>query len=217
MLPSMERIRDPCKCTAGVAMTENEENYFLNWYWVHWLPAAAGASILIDDHKFYKLPTMPLKDDDSKKAAVTKESEAFGILVCQNCYKKWQYLIPAKHQDPDFKAPAYDKDNADTHKWHSTEWTVATNGQKEGEGWSPAAYIMLSELIKQVKDRRLAEKRAKWRNHLACLAYVQSQNGIEEGAREPNKKKAKKGGSPKAVYQAVEELSDVDYEEGDED
>ena len=212
----MEQIRNPYSFTRGKSVAEDEGNYFLNWYWVHWLAAVAGASLYSNDHKFYKLPSMSLQGDDSKKAAVTKESEAFGILVCENCYKKWEHLVPAKHQNPDFEPPKYEKDKAETHKWYSTEWTVSTNGQKEGEGWSPAAYTRLSTLIKMVKDRRSAEKKLKWVNHYACLTYVQSQNGIEEGAREPSKKKSKKNKSPKAVYQDVEEYSDSDYEEGDE-
>ena len=66
------------------------------------------------------------------------------------------------------------------------------NGQKEGEGWAPQAYTKLTELIHQVKNMRAAEKNVKFINFLACLAYVQSQNGIAEGATQPSKKKRKK-------------------------
>ena len=84
---------------------------------------------------------------------------------------------------------------------------------KEGEGWAPGAYDKLSELIKDVKKWRSADKKNNWQVLKACLAYVQSQNGIEVGATVPVKRKRKKTGSPKAVYQDVEELSDSDWEE----
>ena len=212
-LPTMEEIQNPYQVKPGVKVDEDEVNYVLNWYWLYWLPAAAGASFFNKDHRFYKLPVMPLEGDDSKKAAVTKESEAFGILVCLNCYKKWEHIVPAKHEDPEFTPPDYDKKDVTTHKWYATTWTKATNGQKEGEGWAPAAYEKLSELIKEVKQWRSADKKNDWTVLKSCLHYVQSQNGIEAGATVPIKKKRKKTGSPKAVYQDVEELSDSDWED----
>ena len=194
----------------GVAIADDEDNYFLNWFWLHWLPAAGGKQFFAADHKFYKLHVMPIEGET--KACISKESEAFGILVCLNCYKKWQAIIPEKNRNPDWEPPKYNKDDQTTHKYYSTVWTISTNGQKEGEGWAPQAYTKLTELIRQVKNQRAAEKNVKFRNFLACLAYVQSQNGIEEGATQPSKKKRKKQ-TVKVVYQEVEELGDDDWEE----
>lgn len=63
---------------------------------------------------------------------MTMESEAFGILLCLNCYKKWEHLVPEKHNNPKFKPPKYNEMGVETHKWCGTKWTKATNGQKEG-------------------------------------------------------------------------------------
>ena len=212
-LPTMQEVQNPYKVTEGKTVNEDMGNYILNWYWLHFLPAAAQASLLPKDHRYYKLPVQPLEGDESNKAAVTKESEAFGVLVCLNCYKKWSEFIPAKHDDPDFEPPQYDPKKPETFKWHLTEWTKATNGQKEGEGWAPGAYVRLSELIRDVKKRRSADKKTNFTTLKACLRYVQSQNGIEEGSERPNKRKRNsKKGVEKAKYQAVEELSDDDWE-----
>ena len=206
----MEQIMDPYKVKPGRDVGVDEDNYFLNWFWMHWLPAAGGKQFFNADHKLYKMHVQPI--DGETKACISKESEAFGILVCQNCYKKWEAIIPEKHRNPDFEPPKYNKDDKTTHKYYSTLWTVATNGQKEGEGWGPEAYPRLSELIREVKKFRSADKKTGFQRLRACLAYVQSQNGIDVGASEPSKKKRKKQ-TVKVVYQAIAELSDDDWEE----
>ena len=211
-LPKMEYIMDPYVFTPGKTVDEDERNYFLNWYWVHYLKAAAGASEYIDDHKFYKLPVQAVEGSE-KGAAVTKESEAFALLVCLNCYKKWQHYIPAKHADPKFDPPAFNKEDSSTHKWYTTEWTHSTNGQVKGEGWAPAAYTRLTELIKQVKAFRKSDKTNGWVRLQAALAYVQATNNIDVGATGPAKKKKKKNtGAAKPVYLPVEVMSDDDFD-----
>ena len=89
-----------------------KRNDFLNWCWCHCLKAAAGATELPPEHHLYKLPCQPL--EGNKLASVTKESEAFCILVCLNCYKKWKHIVPEKVRDKDWKAPDWNKHDATT-------------------------------------------------------------------------------------------------------
>ena len=84
----------------------------------------------------------------------------------------------------------------------------------KGEGWAPAAYTRLSELIKQVKTFRKTDKTNGWPRLKAALACVQAANNIDVGATGPAKKKKKKNtGAAKAVYMPVEVMSDDDCDE----
>ena len=212
-MPTIKMIQDPYKVEAGKTLAQSEVNYFLNWYWMEWLPAAAGKSHFGRDVKWWTLPVKPNPDGNSRKACVTKESEAFGVLVCINCYKKWEAIIPEKDTNPEWKPPPRDKEKKDTHKYYDTEWTVSTNGQKEGEGWDPQAYERLNELIRAIKKWRSADKRKKWVQMQACLQFLQGHHGIEEGATGPVRKKRKKGETPKPVYKPIEVLSDSDWDD----
>ena len=191
----------------GNSAAAKKRNDFLNWFWCHYLKAAAGATEFPPEHHLYKLPCQPL--EGNTLASVTKESEAFGILVCLNCYKKWEHIVPQKVADKDWEIPKYNKDDADTHKFHDTEWSNGRNGQLKGEGWHSDAHLRLSELIKDVLAYRSAQKKENWAGQIACLRKVQELNGIDVGAKGPAKKKRKKN-VPKQTYVAVEELSDED-------
>ena len=191
---------------------------FLNWYWNHFLPAAAGATSFPEEHRHYKLPSMPLKikdQPDLKGGAVTKECEAFAKLVARNCYKKWGFIIPEKLEDSDWELPKWDKDDEKTHKYHETLWSDGRNGQKKGQGWSAEAYEEMNKEVEKVKLFRAADKKDGWKTLKSALALVKTMNGIDLAATAPNKKRKRKGKAdePKVVYQKMADLSDDDFDD----
>ena len=211
-LPPLEWIKNPYEVAGGNGAEAKKRNWFVNWYWMEFLPAAACATEFPTEFRLYNLPVQPL---GKHKMAVTKESEAFGAIVVENCYSKWQHIVPEKVKDNSWKCQDYDKHDSTTHKWHNTRWSDGRNGQVKGQGWSNEAYDELNAAIRRVKAFRKQDKANKWAGLQACLQVVKAANDIPLDADGPAKKKRKKSKSdePPPVYAEIENLSDDEWED----
>ena len=208
----MEWIKNPYIVPEGDDAESKKRIYFVNWYWCEFLPAAACATDFPSEFRLYNLPVQPF---GKNKIAVTKECEAFGAIVVENCYPKWKHIIPEKVKDDRWKIPEFVKEDKTTHKWYDTRWSDGRNGQVKGQGWSNEAYEELNVAIKRVKNFRKQDKANKWAALKACLVEVKKANNIALDAEGPAKKKRKKSKAdePPPVYADIEELSDDEWEE----
>ena len=69
----------------------------LLWYEDRWLPIAIGLEYWDDKNRHYDLPTDTLKlRDGTEKVRVTPSSEAFGLMVYDNCRDKWEAIMKLK-------------------------------------------------------------------------------------------------------------------------
>ena len=192
---------------------------FIVWYLDHFLLACAGKDSYKSEIKHYRMPVqlMTVKGESKKSAHVTKESEALGHVIVENCYVKWGHIVPEKAKNHKWKIPDYKKDKKETHKYHDTKWSDGRNGQIKGGGWSPGAFDALNEMIKKVKQWRSDDKQNGWKENKRALTLLKQHHGIPLEETKPSKRR-RKGQDPAVpppVYADVAELSDSDCEDDD--
>ena len=137
----MEEVKDVYRFVKPNDESYGRKSKLFLWCVDKWLPAVAGFDCCGPKIRKFKMPTQNVEVMKGvKKIAVSTDSEAFGLVVLENCRDKWSHIIPKKHEDPDWKPPAYDKEKAETHKWCKTLWSDNKVGQVKGGGWAPEAY-----------------------------------------------------------------------------
>lgn len=195
---------------------------FLVFYMDVWLPKAAGYENYKPEIRYYRksidyvtVPGDKPGDKNKKVPHVSHDSEAFGLLIYKNCRQKWTHIIPKKLEDEDWEIPAYDKDDGETHKYHTTLWSDGRNGQIKGGGWAPEAYDELSTYITTLKAFRKHDKQANWLVHGRMLEILRNDKGIQDDC--PSRKRKRKSLAAARVYNDVVELSDVEYSDSDND
>ena len=132
---------------------------FMVWYVGKWLRAVAGDGSFGKFIKYYKLPVEKVVQYGKKRCYVTGQSEAFGLLMLENNYDKWSYLIPKTIQaQKEGKPTKYNKNDPSTH-WCSpkklndlTKYSDSAGGQ--GKGWNQAGHNALIEYEEKVKEMR---------------------------------------------------------------
>ena len=194
---------------------------FVIWYCDYLLPVFGGAQNYKEDHRNYRMPVqlITIPGEVKKGAHVSKENEAFGRLAIRNCYEKWSHVLPEKVKDCDWPIPKYDKDNAETHKYHLTKWSDGRNGQIEGAGWEPEAYDVLNATISGIKKFRGEDKANGWVIHKRALDTLKTSKGIALEEKRPSKKRRRGGKTvkEKPTYSAIAHLSDDDFEDDEEE
>lgn len=118
---------------------------FFLWYVDVWLPAVADYTCYNPDIRWYQKMYEPITVKGDQYAAVSIQSESFGWLLYENCYEKWLHIVPQKAKDRKWKAPKYNKDDEDTHKYHLCKWSDCRTGQVKGGGWKPGAYTQFNK------------------------------------------------------------------------
>ena len=131
----------------------------LLWYSDKWLHAVAGDVNWNKITRCWKLPIWMCTHYGNTHVIVTSQTEAFGLFLLENCYAKWQLVIPKMVElGTPTKMPPYDKDDPSTHAYESkkvnalTKFSDSKAGQ--GKGWSEDAITALNAHIKTVKDSR---------------------------------------------------------------
>ena len=75
-----------------------KDKKILLWYQDRWLPIAIGLEYWDDKNRHYDLPTDKVKLRDGKDWVLcTATSEAFGLMVYDNCRDKWEEIFKLKH------------------------------------------------------------------------------------------------------------------------
>ena len=216
-MPPLEFFQNPYHLPELATDSEYEaRKYFIVWYLDHFLLACAGKDSYKGEIKYYRMPvqTMTIKGESKKSAHVTKESEALGHVIVENCYLKWGHIVPKKAENHKWKIPDYKKTDPNTHKYHKTKWSDGRNGQVKGGGWAPQAFDALNEMIKKVKNWRSDDKQKGWHDNKRALSLLKQHYEIPLAQEEPKKKKRKVNEETVVPqYAEVEELSDEDCDD----
>lgn len=184
----------------------------LTWYCNECLPKAAGFEHYGPTVRPYKLAAavINVKGVHKPQPVVSKESEAFGLFLFENCHEKWVAIIPKKIENPRWKIPNYDKDKPDTHPYNNTKWSDKNSGQVKGSGWSAEGFKAFNDYLHFVKAIRKEDKQKKWVLQKFCRQLIRDEMGVTD-TKYTNKRK--RGGKAKAEapkYCEIEDLSD-DY------
>ena len=133
------------------------------------------------------------------------------MLIFKNTRPKWALICAARLEDEDFKPPAYDKHDPDTHKWHETLYTKSRDGQVKGGGWTPEGIVQYNDYVAMIHNFRKEDSKNKYAAHIKMHELVQSCRNVT-GSEPPRKRQRltrKKVAEP--VYVEVVEMSDDDY------
>jgi hypothetical protein len=92
-VPSVDEIKTALKMTEyDLDKPENaKQKRLVIWYFDRWLPIAAGKEFWGDEIRYYHYPTDTIQitgntpSSSGEKVLVTVSSEAFGLLVLENC------------------------------------------------------------------------------------------------------------------------------------
>jgi len=76
--------------------TDETKKAILNWYFDRWLPVAGGSFFWGSNIRYYHYPVdkeAVVPGESSKKVWVTVASEAFGLLMLENCHVSYSLNI----------------------------------------------------------------------------------------------------------------------------
>ncbi len=171
--------------------TENAEaKTFLLWYYERYLPVVAGKPYWSEDIKYYQLLTDTQDINGKQKVHVTVTSEAFGLLVWENCYVKWLKIFQLKAEDEDADIPRGKEEGAQE---FAGKWSDANCGQQKFGGWHEDAYAYFEEVTTFVEDWRKQDGengKVLQKYFLECLRTKKGITATEPGGKK--KRKAKK-------------------------
>ena len=155
-----------------------EKKELLVWYQDKYLPAAVGELSFGKQQRYYKKQIDTFELEGKHRHLVERSSEAYGLLVFENCYEKWKAIMFEKSRNPGWKAPAYDKDNQETHKFHNTKYSDPRGGN--ACGWKPEARTALREYMEAIKQFRDHDRSQGWRTYQKCLDWLRAAKGITD-------------------------------------
>ena len=200
-LPTREEIWDVLQLSESEL--ENPENdvkkqLFL-WYYDQWLPAILPREFWKEDIRYYKLLTDTIEIAGKQKVLVTVSSEAFGLLMWENCREKWINFCDFKDKNGE-KAPL-PIGKEEGAELHLAKWSDGSAGQVKYGGWKEEAYVRFEALKKEVKG---------WRNQDALsgksgqkLAFKLMRAANKRKGKTPLEDKKKTSRKPKKTVQAA--------------
>ena len=190
-----------------------KKKQFLLWYMDVWMPAIAGESNFGKQLRGYKMAIERTMIHGKKRILVESSCEAFGWLLLENCYTKWNLIVTKKKENPQFAIPKYKKDDPSTHPYSVCKYSDSRGGQ--GVGWKPAARPALEGHVELIKKIRAADKENNWKVNRLALKLIREKYNIldKEYVSTRSKKKRKKATTTprEEDFKTMEIESDSEY------
>jgi hypothetical protein len=147
-------------------------------------------------------------EDGSNKERVPPSTEAFALLVFENCYDKWknthEYLQDPNNKDK--KRPRYEKKKDPNSIKFKGLYSDPNSGQAKFGGWSDEGLVRFYDLCKQISDNRKENKEHIEAMDQLIVDKIKEEQEANGGFKEP--KAAKKAAKP-----APKDIEGADYEE----
>ena len=174
-VPAVEAV----EASAAVKKISNKENRkIFRWCWDEVLPKVGGQTYWSSNQRHYDLISCSTPLGETEFKNIPSSSEAFVILIVENCLKRWRYLYKCGE---DGTPP--DKKNAE----NKAKYSDSCAGQNRFGGWSPAGrqrFIALKARIGNARKRSHVEEVEK-----VCLDALRVAHGIAEKDAKRKKKK----------------------------
>ena len=124
-MPPLAFFKNPWDLPEESDSSYEERKAFVIWYHDHFLPACAGKDFK-EEIRHFRMPVQMMTiAGENPGAHVTKESEALGLIIVENCYEKWTHIVPEKAKDDEWVIPAFKKSDRSTHKYHKPSGVMA--------------------------------------------------------------------------------------------
>lgn len=173
-LPTVEELKTVFEIPPSSDPTFPRKKKVLTFYGDLFLPALMGTGF-DKTVRPYKLAVDKTTVAGKEKVIITKQREAFGLVLYENCFTKWQATVPDLSVNPKAKFPKRVQDDADTHKFHDCKWTNSRSGQ--GSGWKDEGFKALNEAIKLVGKTRIDDSKRKWKVYTYMKDLIREVNG----------------------------------------
>ena len=130
------------------------------------------------------------------KVCVTVTSEAFGLLVLENCRGKWVNIFELKERDGPSAVVPTKGDEALPFK---AKWTDSKCGRVKFGGWDAAAYDYFEATKTRIKHFRTTDSANAFDTQNYALALIREKHGIDAEAPGRKRKRSKKSTTPRQV------------------
>ena len=143
--------------------------------------------------------TRDSRNSEKPKKLITASTEAFLVLLYENCHAKWKYIFEEQKKNPKFK---YDRKNAKV----KALYTEQDGGQKKHGGWKAEGLKRFNELkkaIKEAQDKAYKDQAAvdeahdDPNTHPPLVDYFQVETDCLAALRKANKKECQDAESEK--------------------
>jgi len=183
-------------CDLDLEKTENEYSKALVlWYYDRWLPVVAGKEYWDSKVRHYQLPTDKVEINGKKKSIITVATEAFGVLMMDNCHSKWIATFNWQKDDPKRKIPSKGTD----YDQFKAKYSDSKCGQITFGGWDPKAFEALVKFMEAIKaDRKADNGNNKVQQKYAHKLARQAHNIVEKEPRLSRRRKGKEASAPTA-------------------
>lgn len=160
------------------------------WWCDNYLVAAGGELTYGKTVRYYKHLADVVEVKGKKFVLVETTTEAYGMLVYDNCHDKWETIFAERVKDPGFKVPKYSKEDRSTHKYNVTKHTDPQGGKNAG--WKESGRKALNDFKKQLKDFRAKDRKNGYPLLKKALQWLREENGITEASHIPKRRGAKR-------------------------
>ena len=181
------------------------------WYWDHYLPAVGGSVYWRQSvHRTKCISTAMLMG----VLCIPKSTEAFAVLINENCEQKWPNIFALQKKDGKQAAVIPRKKDDDASKDFVGPYISARGGQAPFGGFTKAGKLRFNELCEQVgRGRQLGSS-----SHLEeeCLGDVRVAAKLDRKLPDPNAPRPKKRRRRSGADDETEDEEDVDcYDDED--
>ena len=170
------------------------------WYYDEYLPAVLPKEFWKEDIRYYQLLTDTTTIAGKEKVLVTVTAEAFGLLMWENCRKKWCNFCDYKDKHGE-KAPIPTGKEPGAEQ-HLAKWSDGKEGQVLYGGWKEEAYDRFEQIKKEIKAwRKTEEESGKPAQKLALklMREAHKKTGATPADDKKSKRVRKKANIPVAV------------------
>ena len=188
---SMPSVAQLLKCLKREIVTETDFEIF-EFYWEELLPKQVGSLVWSKDVRNYNTICGAMRRDVPGLPTVTRQDEAFTVLVVENSYERWENEFKSK------KAAKRSQKVNDKRTNHNGVFTTTDSGQSEWGGWSIdgrtkyAEYVEMNKAARKLTSTQVLEatclNRLREKYNITCHDH-KSQSDLERS----NKRKRKLG------------------------
>ena len=212
-LPSLEELmkiirRDP----------DCDKELFV-WYWDVFIEkCTASAKVWNEKIKHFGLISTHAPPNAPGNVYITPSTEAFGVLVMENCRTRWPKLMevkgtsskPIRYYSGDVAPKSAGKEyvNVKTDPEYMGKYTKVDAGNKKFGGWTQEGLLLYKNLVKDNKIGRAKDTTTKLEKEI--LDMIRKKHNVQGNTYEEYQQHLK-GDKPEAVeLQEVEGLIDMD-------
>ena len=167
------------------------------WYYDRWLPVVAGTDWWNPQQCYFNILTdkVEIGPNGDKKVFVTSSTEAFGVLIMDNCHTKWVNEFEYRKNDAKRVLPKGKDEGAELFK---AKYTDSKNGQVKFGGWSQESFEAFQKYAEKIQKNRSSDKKQGYQQMKFAKDLVRKELNIKDKTPKGKKRKGKaKDSAPK--------------------